>query len=143
MIAVGALIVFRPYPVPDRSRVEPRLLALREPYRKVEAASYLDGGSVGVRITDAEGRVEEFAIPNRFDKADDYRRVFVGALHADRPGAVEVAHGLATKHAIVLVLFRYSHGDPEVDFARAVLSRRATDFVKVLVHRLGGGLKNR
>ena len=86
-ITTGALFVvlaawlFRPHPHPPAHLVEPRLLALHEPFIAVWATYFTDGGSIGIDITDAWGNREKFAIPNRMFHNEGYQKVFVGALH--------------------------------------------------------------
>jgi hypothetical protein len=67
--------------------------------------------------------------------------VFVGAMYDRRPGAIEVAHSTETKQALVVILSRYSHGDPEIDWATFVLNRRTSNYLRVFSHKLAGHYK--
>ncbi len=78
--AVVALLIFAlaMEPPVDLSRVHPRLVALKQPYRSVETSYYLDGGSIGVRITDADGRTVECVMPVSTNRNDPYPAVWLG-----------------------------------------------------------------
>lgn len=45
------------------AKVHPELRALQFPLKRVDIASYLDGGSVGMRLVDATGKTLEFNLP--------------------------------------------------------------------------------
>jgi hypothetical protein len=78
-----AAIVALGWPSPgySRSRVDPSLTTLREPFRSVVAAYYLDGGSVGIRITDRDGQVREYALPVFETKRRRYDSGRTGSTH--------------------------------------------------------------
>ena len=120
---LGLYCVFRPHSSPNRALVEPRLKALQEPFRIVKSYYYFDGGSVGITIEDAKGAKEEFAIKGHIGSSEErYKSVFVGGDYWSRPSAVPVEHPEATKQALILILSRYSRGDPALDWARYSLS---------------------
>lgn len=67
----------------DLSRVHPRLSALKQPYRSVETSYYLDGGSIGVQITDADGQMVECVMPVSTNRNAPYPSVWLGTM---KPG---------------------------------------------------------
>ncbi len=60
---------------------DPHLTVLKEPYQKVETEYYLDGGSIGIKITDKDGRQEMFAMPvHRKEGRLTYPELYVGTM---------------------------------------------------------------
>ena len=141
LTAGGLFWFFRPPRAPDYTLVEPRLTALREPYQSIKSHYFYDGGSIGLVIKDADGKIEEFAVPSHLGNPDRYKLVLVGADYDSRSGAIPVAHPEATKQALIVILTRYSHGDPALDWAVGCLSDRASDHLKVLRHKMRGAYK--
>jgi hypothetical protein len=142
VVAIAALWLASARRRPTSALVEPRLVALEQPFERVSACYYLDGGSVGVEIVDARGRCEQFAIPCHMGSDERYERVFVGALYDDKPGAVQVADSYATKQELAYLLAKYSNGDPYTDLALAMLSGRPDDYLRVLIHRMSGNFND-
>lgn len=133
-ITVGGLaLLFWPWPPYSRSKVDPSLQALVTPYRSVVTEYYLDGGSVGIRITDRNGTAMEFALPVSAGKSRRYERVLVGVMHARDVGKspVPAENGRDTKNMLIRVVERYSSGD--VDSMAALLALRGAprDYVRV------------
>jgi hypothetical protein len=122
----------------DLKLVEPRLAALREPFRFVQTIHCLDGGTIGIDIVDAKGNREQFAIVCELGSDDCYERVFVGAYHHSQPGAAPVAHPAETKQQLIRILARYSGNDPYTDAALAKLRGWPTDWTRVWLHRRQG-----
>jgi hypothetical protein len=68
---------------PDQKneRIDPHLAVLKEPYQKVETEYYWDGGSIGIKITDMDGRTEMFAMPvHRKEGHLTYPELYVGTM---------------------------------------------------------------
>jgi len=140
-IVIAALWFFRPSPSYDLSRVEPRLRALQQPYQTVKTAYYMDGGSIGIEIVDRDGRMEQFAIPSHLGDTNRYTKVFVGAMHDRKPGAVEVSDSEQTKHMLVYILASKSNRTPDEDYYLFCLRRSPADFVHCYIHKLMGKYK--
>src|SRR5439155_6359273 len=106
----------------DLSRVEPSIQRLQRSYQRVAAEYYLDGGSIGVTITDHAGRELKLAVPINDGPGDKltYHRLFVGATYASRTGAVEVPFTPDTKRCLANVIARQASG-PERDAALIAL----------------------
>jgi hypothetical protein len=140
MIVLGCLAFcfFRPSPDYDVSRVEPRLRALREPYKKVGTAFYMDGGSVGISITDRDGKVEQFAIPVDLGSTHRYDAVYVGAMHAREPGAVLVADSEQTKRMLIHVLDAIPKRNQSDDTCLMSLRRSPADFTFYFIRKVTG-----
>jgi hypothetical protein len=85
---------------------DPSLRALKLPYRSIVVAYYLDGGSVGVRITDAVGVSREFALPVSDGEANRYKDVFVGSMHLDTkdPAGVRLSKTKESKRALIDII---------------------------------------
>ena len=131
---------FRPYPRPASHLVEPRLIALQEPYTRLETSYFADGGSIGILIVDANGREEKFALPNRMMRNENHDKVYVGALYLTHSGAVPVANSEATKQELIRVLANY-RSDPQVESKLAILSGRWRDMARATANRLLGRMK--
>jgi hypothetical protein len=108
---------------------------LREPFTTVRAAYFLDGGSVGIEIVDRDGKRELFALPGGLEERRRYSRLFVGAVHDRREGALEIDAPEHTKLMLIDILATYPRLSPEHDLCLASLSRRPVDFVRYLVRR--------
>jgi len=132
---------FRPSPGYDINRVEPRLRAIQEPYQNIKTAYYLDGGSVGIEITDRDGRKEQFAIPAHLDDTNRYTKVFVGAMSDRKPGAIEVAHSEQTKRMLIQVLTSKPNRTPYDDVCLMFLRQRPADYVHCFLLKVTGQLK--
>ena len=140
-LACIAYWFFRPSPSCDISRVEPRLRALQEPYQHVKTAYYLDGGSIGIEITDRDGKTEQFAIPAHLGDTNRYTIVYVGAMFDRKPGAVQVSDSEQTKRMLVQILASMPHRTEWDDLALMFLRRRPADFVHCLFLKITGGFR--
>ena len=69
------------------AKVHPELRALQFPLKQVEIGSYLDGGSVGMRLVDATGKKLEFNLPCAPP---------LGSLQALRIGSMDPSNGQST-----------------------------------------------
>lgn len=125
--------VFRPYARPDPKLVDPALAALQEPIKAIRTVYYLDGGSYGIRIIDRTGSQLDLCVPAPLgDKDDQYRRVFVGAMHYTDKGAKEVANPHNTKLRLEELMRSSPGSDRRRDVALAYLSGRWSDFWRVI-----------
>ena len=112
----------------DLSRVHPSIRGLQKPYRSVTADYYLDGGSVGLDITDRDGQRLQLAIPV-YDGPGDTRmhhRLFIGRTYVGqtRTGATEVAFTQDTKRYLADIIDR--HATPGSDRDSAILTLRGS-----------------
>jgi hypothetical protein len=131
LILLGLGWFFRASPSYDRTLVHPKLLALAEPYRSVVTEYYLDGGSVGLRITDREGHVLECAMPAS-GVPQRYDRVFLGGMWAMQPTRthlVEVQTPEETKKMLIQIIDKYSPRDANTDAALIALRGFPRDYV--------------
>jgi hypothetical protein len=106
----------------DLNRVHPSLRQLATPYQSVGTGFFLDGGSIGVVIVDRDGRRLLLALPVSYQDGRKYPRLFVGATHTSKTGAVEVAFSDDTRRMLISVIedHRSSPGDSDI----ALLSLR-------------------
>ena len=133
VIALVSLIwVFRPYSSPDLGAVSKELSELSEPYQSVDTAYYLDGGSVGIRVVDADGLEAVFCM--RADLSDGgrrYERLYYGALHYSEESPSEIPQSLDTVLRLLEIMRSTDGVDRERDIAVASVSGRWSDFSKI------------
>ena len=140
-VTVLAFWFFRSAPSYDIQRVDSRLRALQQPYRSVKTGYYMDGGSIGIEIVDRDGRMEQFAIPSHLGDTNRYTKVFVGAMHDRKPGAIEITEPEHTKRMLVCILQDYPNRTAWDDFALMALRRHPVDFARCLIHKWRGDYK--
>jgi hypothetical protein len=132
-----------PPPAPDPTLVEPRLIALREPFRSVQSFYYMDGGTIGIRIIDANGHTEEFTSPSHLGSDESHQRIFIGGIYDRHSWTAEVDHPNETRAALVRILWRYRRPvdrrrDAQLDENIADLSKRTSDFLRFVAHSYAG-----
>jgi hypothetical protein len=79
------------------------------PFTTCRTDYYLDGGSIGIRLVDSKGQAEEFALPVSGTYWHTYPKLFVGAMYAGQPGAVEIPFSKDTRRMLVSWIEAY-HG---------------------------------
>jgi hypothetical protein len=121
LILVGSVLAACDQPY-DRSRVDRPLTELREPYRTIDAAYFLDGGSVGVSLTDRDGRHQFFFVSAKLDEPNPYSRVFVGRIPAEGAAVPEVRDPDPTKRRLAEILRSKKNRTREEDICVARLS---------------------
>ena len=142
-VVAGALfVIFQPGPSYDLPKVDPRLSGLRAPYQKVKTYYWADGGSIGIKIVDRDGRQEQFAIRAKLGDTNPYTRVYVGALNDRLPGAVEVGEPEHTRRMLTRILSDYPNRTPWDDANLAHLRGYPKDRVRFWYHWLCGNLKS-
>jgi hypothetical protein len=109
---IAALPLLADTPEQKNDRIDPHLAVLKEPYQKVETEYYLDGGSIGIKITDRDGRQEMFAMPvHRKEGRLTYPELYVGTMWTSEvkpyPKAVVVPDPEATIKRLVEIKSRY------------------------------------
>lgn len=137
LLLAGVAWFFRPYEKPDLEQVEPRLLALSEPYQSLEVL-HREAHYLFIFITDADGKKEEFLLHPTRPGFRDFTEMQVGpniggsfARLATRP----VANSSETKKALLLRFDRYRTGSLGEDEAIHCLSGRTSDLVRVFIRR--------
>jgi len=124
---------FWPSPAPDRSHVDPALLGLVPPFTTFKTLYYQDGGSIGVRLVDSRGKAQAFALPVESDHT--YPRLFVGAIHTIKPGAVEIPFSRDTRRLLVSWIETHRSSADSSDLALLYLRGSPRDYA-----RLGGSV---
>lgn len=104
IVLVALALVVEP-PI-DRSRVHPPLLALKTPYRTVEASYFLHGGNVGIHIVDRNGVALDYALPLSTNRGPAYPELWYGALHLSTASAnaVRLEDSAETKKYLMRVV---------------------------------------
>lgn len=137
-LSLGILFAwfFWPSPAYERAKVHASLQALAQPYRAVVTEYYMDGGSVGIQITDRNGRVMEYALPVSEDNPRRYEQVFFGAMWIkDRSKSpVEVKDPTETKKMLIRIIDRYSPRDANTGVALCALRGLPRDYASALAY---------
>jgi hypothetical protein len=127
-----------PFSAYDRSQVHPSIRNLHQPYRSVIASYYLDGGSVGVDITDRDGQQVQCAVPVH-DGLDDKRkhhRLFLGGTHIDLTNTFEVVFTSDTKRCLADIIDRFATPGSDRDLALIALRGNPHDYAMVFTGAL-------
>jgi len=129
--AVPVLLLW-PFPRYDPARVHPSIRTLRQPYQRVTADYYLDGGSVGLEIIDRDGQKLQLAIPIYDGPGDTrtYHRLYLGARYFKNTNAVEISFTEDTKRFLAEVIGRNATG-PDRDLSLIALRGSPRDYVDV------------
>ena len=98
----------------------------------------MDGGSIGIEIVDRAGLKEQFAIPAHLGDTNRYNKVFVGAMHDRKPGAIEVTDSENTKRMLIKILGAAPGRTAHDDFCLMALRRRPSDYAVCLIHKWRG-----
>lgn len=137
-LLLGVLLAWFLWPLPsyERAKVHASLQALAQPYRAVVTEYYMDGGSVGIQITDRNGRVMEYALPVSEDNPRRYEQVFFGAMWIkDRSKSpVEVKDPTETKKMLIRIIDRYSPRDANTGAALCALRGLPRDYASALAY---------
>jgi hypothetical protein len=118
----------------DLNRVHPSLRQLATPYQTVRTSDYLDGGSIGVVIVDRDGRRLLLALPVSYEDGRKYPRLFVGATHTSKTGAVEVAFSEDTRRMLISVIERHGSSTGDSDIALLSLRGAPRDHARLWSH---------
>jgi hypothetical protein len=140
VVVAGVLfLAFQNGPTYDPARVNPRLRALQEPYKKVMTAYYLDGGSIAIEIVDRDGRDEVFFMPYSRKREEFYTRLWIGTIGSPhRPGAVVVAEPEHTIRMLTRILADYPKRSSWDDDNLMRLRGYPKDHIRVLWQRWWG-----
>jgi len=118
----------------DLNRVHPSLRQLATPYQSVSTSDYLDGGSIGVVIVDRDGRRLLLALPVSYQDGRKYPRLFMGATHTSKTGAVEVAFSEDTRRMLISVIERHGSSAGDSDIALLSLRGAPRDHARLWSH---------
>lgn len=137
----SVLWVFRPYERADPRMVESSLKALEAPYKEVETISFGDGGSMGLRIVDRNGKTLEFCLPAPMDEPSlRFNKLFMGSIYYTEPGSSEVQNAYHTKLRLAEILRSQTKADGGNDLFVYRLSGRWRDslryFIREYVHHI-------
>ena len=129
IVLVLLIWIFRPYSSPDSSSVSKYLSELEEPFQRVDAAYYLDGGSVDIRIVDARGRETDFCLRAALgDGERRYERLYYGALHYTEEPSSEIPQPSDTILRLLEIVRAAEGVSRDCDVAVASASGRWRDF---------------
>lgn len=95
----------------DKTKVTPYLSMLKEPLKSVRLQSYMDGGSVGIELTSADGQIVQCVVPVSDTNAQMWNRVFIGSLAPKDPKARELSFPEDNKAFLIRMIQRYAVRD--------------------------------
>jgi hypothetical protein len=122
----------------DTAKVAGELVALKQPYRSVNAEYYTDGGSCGVRIVDGTGVDQFFFSSASLNEPAPYSRLWVGGIPGEDATSREIAHPEHTKAMLAEILRNKSSRTREEDLCLAALSSRRSYGVRAGIRGLFG-----
>jgi hypothetical protein len=114
----------------DISRVHPCLRELATPYQSVGTSYYLDGGSIGITITDRDGRKLQLALPVSEERGRSYPQLFMGATHRSKTNAVEIAFSEDTRRMLISVIEDHRTPGDSSDIALISLRGSPRDYAR-------------
>jgi len=132
LIGLAVCLIIRT-PGYDLQQVHPELRTLQEPCVRARASYFFDGGSIGLEIVDGSGRNLKLALPtNGMDEANrSYPRLFLGAVHSTKPGAVEVPCTEDSRRFIAHLIDRYAERNFDRDHCLYYLRGTPADRIKI------------
>lgn len=130
------LWTIRPFSSPDMKKVHPVLSSLEAPYKKVDFYYWMDGGSVGISITDNKGKVGQVCIPRPMGESDVLsRNVYIGNTHYTFDKSTELKGFPDTKIFIANLLRNKENPTLYSDRECMIFSRRVRDFITFMYRR--------
>jgi hypothetical protein len=120
----------RPSPRYNSARLDPQFQRISFPVRNVEVERYLDGGSVGIVITDSKGDRILCEISSGEQGSGVKRVVYVGTLSGKVAEAIQAEHVCDNLHFLLRVI--EENGSPSHDRTVALLELRgyARDYMR-------------
>ncbi|MFM7181261.1 MAG: hypothetical protein ACKO2G_07335 [Verrucomicrobiales bacterium] len=137
LLLAGIAWLFRPYEKPNLEQVEPRLLALSEPYQSLKVL-HREAHYLFIFITDADGKEGEFLLYPSRSGLRDFTEMQVGPNYGSsfaRLATRPVANSSETKKALLLRFDRYGTGSLGEAEAIYCLSGRTSDLARVFIAR--------
>ncbi len=123
----------------DRSRVDSSRAELREPYQRIDGTYFTDRGSVGISLTDRDGRHQFFFVSARIEEPNPYSRVFVGRIPDDKSSTVpEARDPEPTKRRLADILRSKKNRTREEDLCIAALTGSTIYSLRAVVRNLAG-----
>jgi len=95
------------------------VLKIVEPVKVLDVAYWKDGGSIGLVLSDANGREHAFCLDGRSLPTKEHpdeqgtRNLFLGATHPTRKGAKAVARRGPEESALYGVMLRWANKHPQ------------------------------
>lgn len=122
-LAFGAWVEWPRHWNYDIHKVHPALQALVRPYQSVVVTYHRDGGTVGLRLTDRDGRLLQLAVPiSTIPGKADYSQLFLGTNHPNKRGSKEAPYSEDTRKMIITIIDE--NAKPGFDRDRALLRLR-------------------
>jgi hypothetical protein len=132
LIAV-CVVLFKPYPVVDESRVHPSLRGLNDS-TKCGWSSFGDGGSMVIYVERPDGTEVVLCMSNSLDHSFHERgQLYIGAMHFSRPGATKITGYDHTKFVVAKLLARDLPNNPGLREDIALMTKRMPDWISFMV----------
>lgn len=130
--------IFRPYTKANPELIDASLKSLTQPYKNIETFFYLDGGSIGVKITGKNNQVFEACFYST-DKTiqpgkNKYNGLSIGSLHYSEEKAV-FCDSIDTKLKLMEILREKSSRKLYDDACIARVSERWSDYINIFWKR--------
>jgi len=134
LVIVVAALVLWPTAGYDITQVHPSLRELATPYQSVNTGYYLDGGSIGITIIDRDARRLELALPVSSERGRSYPKLFIGATHSSKTGAVEVAFSEDSRRMLISVIEHHRTSTDSSEIALVSLRGSPCDYAHICGH---------
>ncbi len=96
----------------------------------------MDGGSIGVHLVDSKGQAQSFALQVDAGAERSYSRLFAGATHSTKPGAVEIPFSIDTRRMLILWIDEHRNSADSSDLALLYLRGNVRDYAHVVISGL-------
>lgn len=125
-VLISTVWIYRPYKSFSTEKVAPEINALVPPSQSIETAYFMDGGSVGVAITDSAGKELLACIP-----APDHKTLYLGAIHYKDDGATPFEGPGDSIIKLLEILRNHDEFTHHNDLAVATVSGRIRDWLRI------------
>ena len=115
----------------DINQVHPSIRELSTPYQSVTTSFYLDGGSIGITIIDRDSKKLALALPVSSENGTSYPRLFIGATHSSKDGAVEADFSDDTRRILISVIEQHSQPNDGSDIVLMALRGAPRDYARI------------
>ena len=130
--ALISLAIWLFVPSYDVNNVDPSLRALERPYQSVIVEYYLDGGSIGLFVSDKAGKSASFGLRvTRENDKDVYKTLFIGDPRKTNNPGTRVSLNSDTKNFIIEIMDRYGRLDMNKKAALMKIRGNLKDWLRI------------
>jgi hypothetical protein len=144
IVFIGVVFLW-PSPCYDLPNVHPELRALQKPYKKVTPTFFLDGGSVGVSIVDANDKQLKLALTiySNQNAQAKFQDLWIGDTYAHRGSSVKVPFTEDSKQFIIEMVQRYGDDQSNTDIVLLTLRANPRDYAFAFTHLLWNAVQRK